>query len=84
LAKPYLKKKNHQKGLGEWLKVQALSSNPSTAKEKSNKYIKTKRLKLGGSRDVVMLVKGTVQTLAVGQLTQGTIVPQASESQGIL
>jgi hypothetical protein len=33
-ARPYLKKKNHKKGLVEWLKVQALSSNPSTEKKK--------------------------------------------------
>jgi hypothetical protein len=34
-ARPYLekKKKNQKKGLVEWLKVQALSSNPSTAKK---------------------------------------------------
>jgi hypothetical protein len=39
-------KKNHQKnGLVEWLKVQALSSKPSTAKKK-NKINKIKYLKL--------------------------------------
>jgi hypothetical protein len=27
---PYLKKTDHRKGLAEWLKVRALSSNPST------------------------------------------------------
>jgi hypothetical protein len=33
-VRPYLKKKKtlHKKGLVEWLKVKALSSNPSTAK----------------------------------------------------
>jgi hypothetical protein len=31
------KKKIHRKGLVEWLKVQALSSNPSTAKKKQTK-----------------------------------------------
>jgi Fic family protein len=30
------KKKNHKKGLVEWLKVQALSSNPNPAKKKKN------------------------------------------------
>jgi hypothetical protein len=30
--RPYLKKKPSPKGLVEWLKVKALSSNPSTAK----------------------------------------------------
>jgi hypothetical protein len=29
--RPYLEKKHHKKGLVEWLKVKALSSNPSTA-----------------------------------------------------
>jgi hypothetical protein len=29
-----LKKTHHKKGLVEWLKVKALSSNPSTAKKK--------------------------------------------------
>jgi hypothetical protein len=34
LQDPTSKKKNHhQKGLVEWLKVKALSSNPSTAKK---------------------------------------------------
>jgi hypothetical protein len=33
--RPYLKKKTlHKKGLLEWFKVQALSSNPSTSKIK--------------------------------------------------
>jgi hypothetical protein len=31
--RPYLKKIYHKKGLVEWLKVKALSSNPSTAGE---------------------------------------------------
>jgi hypothetical protein len=31
-TRPYLKKTLHKKGLVEWLKVKALSSNPSTAK----------------------------------------------------
>jgi hypothetical protein len=31
---PILKKTHHKKGLMEWLKVEALSSNPSTAKRK--------------------------------------------------
>jgi hypothetical protein len=30
--KPYLKKTHNKKVLVEWLKVEALSSNPSTAK----------------------------------------------------
>jgi hypothetical protein len=30
------KKKNHKKGLVEWLKVKALSSNPSTTKKRSH------------------------------------------------
>jgi hypothetical protein len=33
-ARPYLEKTYHKKGLVEWLKVQALSSNPSTLKIK--------------------------------------------------
>jgi ribosomal protein S21 len=40
--RPYLKKTHHKKGLVEWLKVQTLSSSPSTAKKKKNK--KQKRL----------------------------------------
>jgi hypothetical protein len=32
--RPYLEKTHHKKGLVEWLKVKALSSNPSTAKKK--------------------------------------------------
>jgi hypothetical protein len=35
--RPYLEKEITKKGLVEWLKVKALSSNPSTAKEKSPK-----------------------------------------------
>jgi hypothetical protein len=30
--RPYLKKTHYKKGLVEWLKVQALSSNPNAAK----------------------------------------------------
>jgi hypothetical protein len=37
------KKKNHKEGPVKWLKVQALSSNPSTAKEKK-KSTKTQRM----------------------------------------
>jgi hypothetical protein len=33
----YLKKTLHQKGLVEWLKVKALSSNPSPAKKQNPK-----------------------------------------------
>jgi hypothetical protein len=32
--RPYLGKKNAKQGLVEWLKVEALSSSPSTAKKK--------------------------------------------------
>jgi hypothetical protein len=31
--RPYLKNNNHRKGLVEWLKVKAQSSNPSAAKK---------------------------------------------------
>jgi hypothetical protein len=31
--KPYFKKTHHKKGLVEWLKVLALSSNPNTTKK---------------------------------------------------
>jgi hypothetical protein len=34
-ARPYLEKANHKKRLMEWLKVEALSSNPSTKKDKN-------------------------------------------------
>jgi hypothetical protein len=34
LQDPILKKIHHKKGLVEWLKVMALSSNPSTGKKK--------------------------------------------------
>jgi hypothetical protein len=33
-VRPYLQKPYHKKGLVEWLKVKALSSNPSTMKKK--------------------------------------------------
>jgi hypothetical protein len=36
--RPYLEDTHHKNGLVEWLKVKALSSNPSTAKRKSWKY----------------------------------------------
>jgi hypothetical protein len=32
--RPYLEKSHHKKGLAEWLKIQALSSCPSTTKKK--------------------------------------------------
>jgi hypothetical protein len=38
-VRPYLKKTHHRKGLVEWLKVKALSSNPSTAKKKKKRYV---------------------------------------------
>jgi hypothetical protein len=42
-VRPYLKekkkKKNHKKGLVEWLKVKALSSNPSTRDKKNLKGV---------------------------------------------
>jgi hypothetical protein len=41
--RPYLKNTHHKKGLVEWLKVKALSSNPSTSRKK--KEIK-KKLKI--------------------------------------
>jgi hypothetical protein len=34
--RPYLKKTHYKKGLVEWFKVKALSSNPSTAKKKKS------------------------------------------------
>jgi hypothetical protein len=37
VCKTLSRKKNHKKGLVEWLKVEALSSNPSTAKKKKKK-----------------------------------------------
>jgi hypothetical protein len=36
-SRPYLEKKNHKKGLVEWLKVKALSSNSRTAKKTKQK-----------------------------------------------
>jgi hypothetical protein len=39
MVRPYLEKTYHKKGLVEWLQVQALSSNPSTAKKKWKKLI---------------------------------------------
>jgi hypothetical protein len=32
-VRPYLEKTNHKKELAEWLKVKALSSNPTTTKK---------------------------------------------------
>jgi hypothetical protein len=51
-VRPYLEKKNHKKGLVEWLKVQALNSSPSTAekterKEGRKEERKEERKKLG-------------------------------------
>jgi hypothetical protein len=40
LLRPYLEKHFTKIGLVEWLKVKALSSSPSTAKEKKKKNIK--------------------------------------------
>jgi hypothetical protein len=40
LARPYLEKTLHKKGLMEWHKVKALSSSPSTTKEKSPQIYK--------------------------------------------
>jgi hypothetical protein len=36
-AAPYLKKAHHKNGLVEWLKVKALSSNPSTSHRHTKK-----------------------------------------------
>jgi hypothetical protein len=41
--RPYLEKKNHNKGLVEWLKVSALSLNPSTKKKKKKEERKKKK-----------------------------------------
>jgi hypothetical protein len=38
----YLEKTHHEKGLMEWLKLQALSSNYSTSKKKKTKQTKKK------------------------------------------
>jgi hypothetical protein len=37
-VRPYLKKTHHKKGLVEWLKVEVLSSSPSTRGEKKKSY----------------------------------------------
>jgi hypothetical protein len=37
--RPYIEKTHHTRGLVEWLKVKALSSNPSTAKKFSRKSL---------------------------------------------
>jgi hypothetical protein len=42
-ARPYLNKTHHKKGLVEWLKVKALSSNPSTTKKKKKSQRQTIR-----------------------------------------
>jgi hypothetical protein len=39
--RPYLKKTHHKKRMVEWLKAQALSSNPSTKKKKVGKVLAT-------------------------------------------
>jgi hypothetical protein len=36
--RPYLEKTHHKKGLVEWLKCEALSSNPSIAKKEKKKW----------------------------------------------
>jgi hypothetical protein len=38
-VRPYLKKTHHKNVLVEWLKVKALSSNPSTAKKEKKKVL---------------------------------------------
>jgi hypothetical protein len=40
--RPYLEKTLHKKGLVEWFKVNALSSNPSTTKKKKERRIEAK------------------------------------------
>jgi hypothetical protein len=40
LVRPYLEETLHKNGPVEWLKVQALSSNPSTGKNTNKKQIK--------------------------------------------
>jgi hypothetical protein len=45
--RPYLKKTHHKKGLVEWLKVKALSSNTSTAKKKRKRKRRRKESELG-------------------------------------
>jgi hypothetical protein len=41
VQRPYLKNTLHKKGLVEWLKVKALSSNPSIAKKKKKRKRKS-------------------------------------------
>jgi hypothetical protein len=49
--RPYLKNNHYKKRLVEWLKVKALSSNPSTGKKKKRRTErKTKRKIILGSR----------------------------------
>jgi hypothetical protein len=48
------KKKNHKRGLVEWLKVQALRLNPSTAKKKKEREIK--QIPLATVRNTSVLV----------------------------
>jgi hypothetical protein len=43
-VRPYLEKTLHKKGLVEWLKVKALSSNPSTTKPNQNKKTQTNQI----------------------------------------
>jgi hypothetical protein len=38
-ARPYFKKTHHKKGLVKWLKVKALSSNPSTTTTKISLFV---------------------------------------------
>jgi hypothetical protein len=47
-------KKNHTKGLLEWLKVEALSSSPCTAKKKKKKERKKKEKGWGVDAAVLM------------------------------
>jgi hypothetical protein len=40
-TKPYLEKTHHKKGVVEWLKIQALSSSPSTIKKNMTTKLKS-------------------------------------------
>jgi hypothetical protein len=44
--RPHLEKTHHKKGLVEWVKVYALSSNPSTTRGKERKKERMQRIRI--------------------------------------
>jgi hypothetical protein len=50
-VRPYLKNTDHKKGLGEWLKVNALSSSLSTEREREREGERERERERGRERE---------------------------------